>query len=48
MQTRLAELRQLAKQHESILLQITGAIQEYTRVIAEEESKAKGAEDAAN
>ena len=47
MQTRLAELRELAKQHESILLQISGAIQEYTRVIAEEESKAKGTEDVA-
>jgi hypothetical protein len=35
MQKRLAELQELAKQHESILLQISGAIQEYQRVIAE-------------
>ena len=28
---RLAELQELAKQHESILLQISGAIQEYNR-----------------
>jgi len=41
MQKRLAELQELAKQHESILLQISGAIQEYNRVIAEEASKAK-------
>ena len=40
MQKRLAELQELAKQHESILLQISGAIQEYNRVIAEEQSKA--------
>jgi prefoldin subunit 5 len=40
MQKRLAELQELAKQHESILLQISGAIQEYTRQIAEEQSKA--------
>jgi hypothetical protein len=40
MQKRLAELQELAKQHESILLQISGAIQEYNRVIAEEASKA--------
>ena len=32
---RLAELQELAKQHESILLQISGAIQEYNRVLAE-------------
>ncbi len=40
MQKRLAELQELAKQHESILLQISGAIQEYNRLIAEEKSKA--------
>lgn len=40
MQKRLAELQELAKQHESILLQISGAIQEYNRLIAEETSKA--------
>lgn len=52
MQKRLAELQELAKQHESILLQISGAIQEYNRVIAEEQSKAmakpEGNDDAAN
>jgi hypothetical protein len=50
MQKRLAELQELAKQHESILLQISGAIQEYNRVIAEEQSKAmrEGAKNAAN
>ena len=40
MQKRLAELQELAKQHESILLQISGAIQEYQRLIAQEQSKA--------
>ena len=50
MQKRLAELQELAKQHESILLQISGAIQEYNRVIAEEQSKAmtEGAKNAAD
>lgn len=42
LQKRLAELQQMAKQHESVLLQITGAIQEVTRQISELE-----AEDAA-
>lgn len=42
MQKRLAELQELAKQHESVLLQISGAIQEYNRLIAEETSKAMG------
>jgi hypothetical protein len=32
---RLAELRELAKQHEAILLQISGAIQEYNNVLAQ-------------
>ena len=45
---RLAELQQTAKQHEAVLLQISGAIQEYTMVIAQEESKAKGEQDAPN
>jgi len=40
---RLAELRELAKQHEAILLQISGAIQEYNKVLAEL-SQAKSAE----
>jgi monomeric isocitrate dehydrogenase len=52
MQKRLAELQELAKQHESVLLQISGAIQEYNRAIAEEQSKAmakpEGNDDAAN
>lgn len=52
MQKRLAELQELAKQHESVLLQISGAIQEYNRVIAEEQSKAmakpEGNDNAAN
>jgi hypothetical protein len=52
MQKRLAELQELAKQHESVLLQISGAIQEYNRLIAEEQSKAtakpEGTNDAAD
>jgi len=32
---RLAELRELAKQHEAILLQISGAIQEYNNILAQ-------------
>ena len=45
---RLAELRELAKQHEAILLQISGAIQEYNRLIAEEQSKAKAKPEGEN
>ena len=48
MKARMAELKQTAKQHEAVLLQISGAIQEYTMVIAQEESKAKGEQDAPN
>ena len=48
MKKRLAELQQTAKQHEAVLLQISGAIQEYTMLIAQEESQAKGPDDAAN
>ena len=48
MKARIAELQNMAKQHEAILLQISGAIQEFTRIIAEEESQAKGENDAAN
>ena len=40
MQKRLAELQELAKQHETVLIQLSGAIQEYNRLIAEEQSKA--------
>lgn len=32
---RLAELRELARQHEAILLQISGAIQEYNNILAQ-------------
>lgn len=48
MKARIAELQNMAKQHEAILLQISGAIQEFTRIIAEEDSQAKGENDAAN
>ena len=48
MKKRLAELQQTAKQHEAVLLQISGAIQEYTMLIAQEESQAKGQSDAAD
>lgn len=48
MKARIAELQNMAKQHEAILLQISGAIQEFTRIIAEEESQAKGQSDAAD
>lgn len=34
---RIEELKEMAKQHEAILLQISGAIQEYTRVIEQAE-----------
>jgi len=46
---RITELQNLAKQHEAILLQISGAIQEYQNVLAQASiEKAKGEEDAAN
>jgi hypothetical protein len=47
---RIEELQQLAKQHEAILLQISGAIQEYQRVLAEASiAKSKeGEENAVN
>jgi len=46
---RLAELQELAKQHEAILLQISGAIQEYNRVLADmSQAKGKEAENAAD
>lgn len=48
MKARIAELQNMAKQHEAILLQISGAIQEFTRIIAEKESQAKGQSDAAD
>ena len=48
MKARIAELQNMAKQHEAILLQISGAIQEYTMMIAQEESQAKGETNAAD
>jgi len=42
---RIAELQGLAKQHEAILLQISGAIQEYQNVLAQA-SVEKGEADA--
>jgi hypothetical protein len=48
MKARIAELQGMAKQHEAILLQISGAIQEFSRIIAEEESQAKGEANAAD
>jgi hypothetical protein len=39
LQKRLTELQQLAKQHESVLLQITGAIQEVTNMISQLEAE---------
>ena len=44
---RIAELQGLAKQHEAILLQISGAIQEYQNVLAQA-SIEKGEIDATN
>jgi hypothetical protein len=47
---RLAELRELAKQHEAILLQISGAIQEYQNVLAQlsQDKSKEGTENAAD
>ena len=39
LQKRLTELQQMAKQHESVLLQITGAIQEVTNLISQLEAE---------
>jgi len=44
---RIAELQGMAKQHEAIILQISGAIQEYQNVLAQA-SVEKGEDDAAN
>ena len=44
---RIAELQGIAKQHEAVLLQISGAIQEYQNVLAQA-SKEKGEQDAVN
>ena len=48
MKARIEELQVMAKQHEAVLLQISGAIQEFTRIVAEEESQAMGADHAAD
>jgi hypothetical protein len=48
MKARIEELQAMAKQHEAVLLQISGAIQEFTRIVAEEESQAMGADHAAD
>jgi hypothetical protein len=47
---RLAELQELAKQHEAILLQISGAIQEYQNVLAQlsQDKSKEGTENAAD
>lgn len=47
---RLAELRELAKQHEAILLQISGAIQEYNSVLAQlsQDKSKEGTDNAAD
>ena len=39
LQKRLTELQQLAKQHEAVLLQISGAIQEITNLISQLEAE---------
>ena len=39
MKKRIAELQQMAKQHEAILLQISGAIQEFQRIVGEAEAQ---------
>jgi hypothetical protein len=44
---RIAELQGMAKQHEAILLQISGAIQEYQNVLAQA-SVEKGEDHAVN
>ena len=46
--TRIEELRNLAKQHEATLLQISGAIQELHNVLAEMSKEAKNAADQVN
>ena len=47
---RLAELKELAKQHEAILLQISGAIQEYNNILAQmsQEKSEEGKDHAAD
>jgi len=37
--TRIEQLKEMAKTHEAILLQISGAIQEYMRVIEQSEKQ---------
>ena len=45
---RITELQNLAKQHESILLQISGAIQELNNVLAEMSKEKTDAADQVN
>ena len=45
---RITELQNLAKQHESILLQISGAIQELNNVLAEMSKEKNDAADQVN
>ena len=46
--TRISELQGLAKQHESILLQISGAIQELTNMLGEMSKEKANAVDQVN
>lgn len=45
---RIAELQNLAKQHESVLLQITGAIQELNNILGEMSKEKANAADQVN
>lgn len=45
---RIEELKATAKQHEAIILQISGAIQELHNVLAEMSKEAKNAADQVN
>ena len=45
---RITELQNLAKQHESILLQVSGAIQELNNVLAEMSKEKTDAADQVN
>lgn len=45
---RIAELQTLAKQHEAILMQISGAIQELTNMLGEMSKEKKDAADQVN
>lgn len=45
---RITELQNLAKQHESVLLQITGAIQELNNILGEMSKEKANAADQVN